>query len=1152
MESNLYGHKLHSTKLTQTIIQNDIFGIAETMRDSYSNDIDSEIVSHRVIKFPGVRFHKKGRCSGGFLIFIKSELYGQSIVLKSKTQFCRWIKVKIEEGDDLYLGFVYIPPMDSNIHQYLDYELMEMIQSEIDYFNELGKTIVLGDWNARLGNMDDNMNIDTDFDLDHEFFTSDWAEANIQERLVVDEEFNTFGRELIQLCLNTDMRIMNGRFGNVSSNWTCYSHSGGRSVVDFGLMNISVFPDVVEFQVGSQEEFSDHVVIGVKIQIQNQIKEQYEQWENKVDVQKIYKNGRGYKIRPEHHERFYQEMNSIFIKKQLDFVKTTIKDQNANILDSIKLFTDFLNVVSQTVFERKKHSMNREKSGFLSKKWYDLECSLLAEKVRTIKHLHGIVSPQHREAIKGYKKLCKRKKFNYELRISEQLRSLKGTEPKQFWDLLKQGFEKPKLGNIKMQNWFTYFSNLAKAEDDEEVKIRTHLSIPELDRDFESQEIREAVFYNLKLHKAAGIDGITNEILKWGLDWFLDIYKTIFNELWKQKISPDSWNEIFMIPIFKEGDLMDPSNYRGISLLSCLGKLYSTLLNNRLYNWAEKNQKISRWQGGFRKCKGCVQQCFKLLTTLSIQNTKIHGYKNKALGRVFACFVDFRKAYDSIRHSLLWMKLAALGVSSKMIEVIEESYKKISCRMKINGYLSEKWDYKLGLRQGCILSPLLFTLFIEDLISCLQTLNIGIAVADLVVFILMYADDLVLLAEDEKDLQKLLDELERYCKESQLEVNLKKTKIVIFEKKPSESSTQATFTFNDKTIEKIQSYRYLGIIFSANMTFNEHVEYAITKAKKGQYLFWKYVSRFHSLKVPDLMFLFNTMVMPIVMYGAEIWYPGLNQQLKKTVESFYVNNLRRILRVGSQTAIPAILLELGVFPVETQVKISLVKFAEKMQNNPTDKIFLNELLTTKNNKWSKFWNELMLECLQEPIIPQQEINQTFIYEATTKLQQNSAQIMLEQIKEMHSLSMYSVLKSSHQFEDYLSQISCTRKRTALSKFRLGNNILRIHTGTYTDEARESRKCRFCNGDDLEDEIHVFFECSFPEFQSLRNILQKQVQSEIYVDYAHPIDTLKSLLQKGTTSELFAEYVFQMFKVINASLKQTNKPKQAKKFKTVLI
>ena len=148
-----------------------------------------------------------------------------------------------------------------------------------------------------------------------------------------------------------------------------------------------------------------------------------------------------------------------------------------------------------------------------------------------------------------------------------------------------------------------------------------------------------------------------------------------------------------------------------------------------------------------------------------------------------------------------------------------------------------------------------------------------------------------------------------------------------------------------------------------------------------------------------------------------------------------------------------------------------------------------------------------MEWVDAGMPPQQEINQTFIYEATTKLQQNSAQKMLEQIKEMHSLRMYSVLKSSHQFEDYLSQISCTRKRTAFSmsysdwayqisktnqafsKFRLGNNILRIHTGTYTDEARESRKYRFCNGDDLEHNIHVFFECSFPELLSLRNILQ---------------------------------------------------------------
>jgi len=85
-----------------------------------------------------------------------------------------------------------------------------------------------------------------------------------------------------------------------------------------------------------------------------------------------------------------------------------------------------------------------------------------------------------------------------------------------------------------------------------------------------------------------------------------------------------------------------------------------------------------------RLCPTMLQASHNIVNSKN-ENTWI---QNKALGRVFACFVDFCKAYDSIRHSLLWMKLAALGVSSKMIEVIEESHKKISCRMKINGYYS--------------------------------------------------------------------------------------------------------------------------------------------------------------------------------------------------------------------------------------------------------------------------------------------------------------------------------------------------------------------------------------------------------------------------------------------------------------------------------
>ena len=154
--------------------------------------------------------------------------------------------------------------------------------------------------------------------------------------------------------------------------------------------------------------------------------------------------------------------------------------------------------------------------------------------------------------------------------------------------------------------------------------------------------------------------------------------------------------------------------------------------------------------------------------------------------------------------------------------------------------------------------------------------------------------------------------------------------------------------------------------------------------------------------------------------------------------------------------------------------------------------------------------------------------------------------------------MYSVLKFSHQFEYlyYLSQISYTRKRTALSNFWLGNNILRIHPGIYTDEARGPRKCRFCNGKHLKLRMKFsFFGMYIPRIPIIQELIFfKNKYSEIHVDYAHPIGPLmiKSMLQKETTSGLFADYVSQMFKIINSCLKQTNKKKKKSKFKIVLI
>ena len=134
------------------------------------------------------------------------------------------------------------------------------------------------------------------------------------------------------------------------------------------------------------------------------------------------------------------------------------------------------------------------------------------------------------------------------------------------------------------------------------------------------------------------------------MEWFQEIILELFNQIWEQKLYPSDWNEVFILPIFKSGSYTDVNNYRGIAIMSCLGKLFSILVNSRLYTWAETNDKISMWQGGFRRKLGCDVQCFRLLTAICIQTSRKNAYYKKLQGRVFACFVDFKKAYDSVNH----------------------------------------------------------------------------------------------------------------------------------------------------------------------------------------------------------------------------------------------------------------------------------------------------------------------------------------------------------------------------------------------------------------------------------------------------------------------------------------------------------------------
>jgi hypothetical protein len=337
---------------------------------------------------------------------------------------------------------------------------------------------------------------------------------------------------------------------------------------------------------------------------------------------------------------FSIRMNS---KTNIDEIQAMVdlfKDNQDNPVQNINYFTDWLNQLSNDIFVKKKANSKYQvlnEEGFNHKRWYDAECKFLQKRMFAARKF-GKKSVTFCKWRNKYINSCKRKKLAFEMMMSEKLASLRCSNSKAFWNLLKEGFGANKIGNIDMKDWAAHFSSLLSSYEEvpnSDFEER-HIKVDELDKEFSIQEIREAIFYHLKCHKASGPDGVLNEVLKWSLEWTQNVILLLFNQLWRSEIYPANWNEVFLLPIHKNGSYKDPNNYRGIAITSCLGKLFCILINKRLYNWAEKNQKLSRWQGGFRRRMGCDVQSFRLLAAILHQFSQKKGYKGRKQGRVFA------------------------------------------------------------------------------------------------------------------------------------------------------------------------------------------------------------------------------------------------------------------------------------------------------------------------------------------------------------------------------------------------------------------------------------------------------------------------------------------------------------------------------------
>ena len=279
----------------------------------------------------------------------------------------------------------------------------------------------------------------------------------------------------------------------------------------------------------------------------------------------------------------------------------------------------------------------------------------------------------------------------------------------------------------------------------------------------------------MKNNKSPGDDQITNEMIKCTNKEGIILLTKLFNTILSCGYFPKDWNYGLLRLIHKDGDTDDENNYRAITLNSCLGKLFCTILNQRLYTSLEQENIFCKEQAGFRKNYRTTDQIFLLKNII-----KKYISQNKY---IYTCFVDFKKAFDSIWRKALVEKMRKLGINGTFLNIVESIYNSTTNSIIYNDNISMAFKSNIGVKQGDTLSTTLFNLYINDLPNIFKfSDNNPVLVGNTEISCLLFADDLIIMSTSGESLQKCLIKLEQYCTTWKLEVNMKKTKIVIFNK----------------------------------------------------------------------------------------------------------------------------------------------------------------------------------------------------------------------------------------------------------------------------------------------------------------------------------------------------------------------------------
>ena len=517
--------------------------------------------------------------------------------------------------------------------------------------------------------------------------------------------------------------------------------------------------------------------------------------------------------------------------------------------------------------------------------------------------------------------------------------------------------------------------------------------------------------------------------------------------------------------------------------------------------YIENNGKLGVEQAGFRKGFSTIDHIYTMHTLLDLylQNGN----------RIYCAFIDYKKAFDLIDRSKLWLKLLDIGINGKLFNVIHNLYQNAKSCVQYGSVKSEScFNCNIGVRQGENMSPLLFAIYLNDFESALSTHYNGLNMVaenvnsflsnfeDIEVFFkmytLLYADDTVVMAESAEELQLALNAVHTYCNECKLTVNTSKTKVVIFSR--GKVRNKPVFKFGEDVIDITDDYKYLGCVLNYNGRFNKTINERICNARRAMYgLLTK--SNLIGLPLDIVCELFDTLVIPVLLYGCEIW--GIENTA--CIEKFHTKFCKLLLKLSNNTANCIALGELGRLKLKRVIDKRIISYWCKLISGNENKISCILYRVTKDmfdthmleTKWLTYVKGILDNCGFSNMWESNTLKKCNIKWLQTalhlKLDDIAKQEWLSEVSTNSLCLNYRIFKTECCLSNYILTLD-TPDRITLCKFRCGNHRLPITTGRYTGINREDRTCPLCNSNDIADEFHFIFICTY--FAETRNALLK--------------------------------------------------------------